>query len=125
MAEKGDRGHPRMSAAFPGSSEHLEEMASAAGEKAEELKGKAKQFAARVADQAQQTWQGAQRGIKEAFVTMSERCGELCQDATRMVKRHPIAAMAVAFGLGCCLSTFIQLRRHSDDMTQRMSRASS
>lgn len=126
MAEPGDRGHPRMSADFPGSTGHFSQMAAQAGEAAEHLKGKAQQFAARVGEQAQQTWRSAQHGLQEAFATMSERCGEFCQDATRMVKRHPIASMAIAFGLGCCLSTFIQLRRRTnDDMTQRMSRASS
>jgi ElaB/YqjD/DUF883 family membrane-anchored ribosome-binding protein len=135
MAGKGEGGHPRMTANYPtGSSTHSEEqkglkesareMASRAGEAAGQLKDKAQEFASSVQGRAQETWRGARDSLQEGFSTVADRAGDFWGDATEIVRRYPLASLAIAFGLGCLTASALSLVSRTDDMTERMSRSS-
>jgi len=139
MAGKGEGGsHPRMSAGYPSGStgheeehkglkESAQEMASHLGESAGQVRDKAREFVSGVAGQAQETWRGAREGMQERFSSVSGRAEDIWEDAITFVRRYPLASLAVAFGLGCLVSAALTAASHvsTDDMTERMSRASS
>jgi ElaB/YqjD/DUF883 family membrane-anchored ribosome-binding protein len=134
---KGDSGHPRMAADYPTSSsghsqegkglkESAQEMASRASEAAGQMKEKAQDFVSGMAGQAHETWRSAREGIQQGFSQASQRAGDIWDDATGFIRRYPVASLAVAFGLGCLMGCALAaLPRGSDDMAERMSRASS
>ena len=139
MAGKEEGGsHPRMSAGYPGSSaghaeeerkglkESAQEMASHLGESAGQVRDKAREFVSGVAGQAQESWRSAREGMQERFSHLSERTGDIWEDGIELVQRHPLASLAVAFGIGCLTScAWFAMTRSTDDVAERMSRASS
>lgn len=149
MAGKGEASsHPRMSTGYPaGSSGHsdehkglkesAQEMASHLSERAGEMtdkareavgqaRDKAREFVSGMRGQAQERWSRAAEGLQEGYSHLSERTGDIWEDATGFVRRYPIASLAVAFGLGCLTSCALMAASHStDDMAEGMSRASS
>ena len=140
MAGKDEGGsHPRMSASYPGSSaghaeeerkgvkESAQEVASHLGESAGQLKAKAREFVSGVAGQAQETWRSTREGLQEGLSRATGRADDIWEDAIAFVRRYPLASLAVAFGLGCLASAALAAvsRASSDDMTERMSQASS
>jgi ElaB/YqjD/DUF883 family membrane-anchored ribosome-binding protein len=134
MASKGEGGsHPRMSAGYPhseeehkGLKESAQEMASHLGESAGQVRDKAREFASGMAGQAQEAWRGAREGMQERLSGLSGRAGDIWEDGIEFVRRYPLASLAVAFGLGCMVScALFAIPRSTDDMAERMSRASS
>jgi ElaB/YqjD/DUF883 family membrane-anchored ribosome-binding protein len=139
MAGKEEGGsHPRMSAGYPGSSaghaeeerkglkESAQEMASHLGESAGQVRDKAREFVSGVAGQAQESWRSAREGMQERVSHLTERTGDIWEDGIAFVRRYPLASLAVAFGLGCMVScALFALPRSTNDMAERMSRASS
>ena len=135
MAGKSEGGHPRMAAGYPtgaaGSSEEhkgvkesAQEMASHLSESAGQMKDKARDFVSGVAGRAEDTWRSAREGLQEGFTNVSDRAGDIWEDATGFVRRYPIASLAVAFGLGCLVCSAFMVVSHTDDMAERMSRGS-
>lgn len=145
---KGDGGYRRMTADYPTSSsghseeqkglkETAQEMASHLGESAEQMTGKAREaaghmkekaqeWASGVAGQAHETWRGAREGLQEGWSQVSNRAGDIWDDATGFIRRYPVASVAVAFGLGCMMGcAFLAMPRGTDDMAERMARGSS
>jgi ElaB/YqjD/DUF883 family membrane-anchored ribosome-binding protein len=134
---KSEGGHPRMSAEYPTSSssraeeqkgwkESAQEMASQARETAGQMKERAQEFASGMAGQAQESWRSAREGLQQGFSQVSERAGDIWDDATDFIRRYPVASVAVAFGLGCLLGCGLAaIPRGTDDIAERMSRASS
>ena len=133
---KGDSGHRRMSAGYPTSSsapseeskglkESAQEMASQAGEAASHLKEQAQEFASGVAGRAGDAWDSAREGLQEGWSNISDRAGDFWGDVTGLIRRYPVASVAVAFGLGCLVSCALFSMPSTSDMTERMSRASS
>lgn len=139
MAGKGEGGsHARMSAGFPSSSsghseekreglkESAQEMASQIGESASQMKEKAREYVSGMAGQAQEAWRGAREQMQERFSDISGRAGDIFEDGIEFVRRYPLASLAVAFGIGCLTScAFFAMSRSTDDVADRMSRASS
>jgi ElaB/YqjD/DUF883 family membrane-anchored ribosome-binding protein len=139
MAGKREGGsHERMSAGFPtgssgqtekqaeGLKESAQEMASHLGETAGQMKEKAREFVSGVAGQAQETWRSAREGLQERVSNFSASAGDIWDDGIDFVRRYPVASLAVAFGIGCLTScAFFAVSRSTDDVTNRMSRASS
>jgi ElaB/YqjD/DUF883 family membrane-anchored ribosome-binding protein len=140
MAGKGEGGsHPRMSTGYPGSAsgqseeerkglkESAQEMASHASESVGQMKEKAREFVSGVAGQAQETWRSTREGLQEGLSRASGRAEDIWEDAIEFVRRYPLASLAVAFGLGCLASAALAAlsRSSTEDMTERMSRASS
>jgi ElaB/YqjD/DUF883 family membrane-anchored ribosome-binding protein len=148
MAGKGEGGsHPRMSAGYPAGSpqqgeehkgwkESAQQMGSQLSETAEQVKekaretvgqarDKAREYVSGVAGQAQETWRGAREGLQEGWSRVSDKAGDIWDDAANFVRRYPIASLAAAFGLGCLVSAALWAVPHytSDDMTERMSRS--
>ena len=139
MAGKGEGGgHLRRAAGYEAASsghgeehheglkESAQEMASHLGESAGQMKEKARAFVSGMAGQAQESWRGAREQLEERLSDFSGRAGDLWQDGIAFVRRYPLASLAVAFGVGCITScALFALSRSTDDVTRRMSRASS
>ena len=129
-------GHPRMTADYPtpssgqsqeqqGLKEKAQEMASNVGEAAGHMKERAQEFVSGVAGKAEETWRSAREGVQEGLSTVGHRAEDFWGDVNGLIRRYPVASLAVAFGLGCLVGGTWSLRPRSDDMTERMSRSSS
>jgi ElaB/YqjD/DUF883 family membrane-anchored ribosome-binding protein len=135
MANEGDRGstnptpgsHPRMSAGLPpgpgGATARPEEglmgkVSEAAGQARERIRDVASGVAERVGDAWESTRQGAEQ--------LAHRAQDFWTDAANLVRRRPMAALAVAFGVGCLVGCCLTAasRNWEDDVARRMSRAS-
>lgn len=140
MASKGNHGrHGRRSADYPGSSEmhseeqheglkeSAEEMASHLSESAGQMRDKGREFISGMAGQAQEAWRGAREGMQERFSGFSASAGDMWEDGIEFVRRYPVASLAAAFGVGCLASCawFFAWTRSTEDVPQRMSKASS
>jgi ElaB/YqjD/DUF883 family membrane-anchored ribosome-binding protein len=108
-----------------GLKEKAQEMASNLGETAGQLKEKAREYTSGWASQAEETWRGAREGLQENISGMAQRAEDFLGDVTGLIRRYPIASVAIAFGLGCLASAALSMTSSSDDMTRRMSHYSS
>jgi len=135
MPGKDDSGHPRMTASYPtgtsgqseesrGLKDKAQEIASTVGEAAEHMKGRAREFASSLAGQAGETWRSTREGVQEGISSVTHRAEDLWGDVTGMIRRYPVASVAVAFGLGCLVSCALFTMPRTDDMARRMSRSS-
>ena len=133
---KGDSKHPRMTSDYPagtsgqseeskGLKEKAQEMASNLGETAGQLKEKAREVASGWASQAEETWRSARENLPESFSGMAQQAEDFLGDVTGMIRRYPIASVAIAFGLGCLASAALSMTSSTTDMTRRMSHYSS
>jgi ElaB/YqjD/DUF883 family membrane-anchored ribosome-binding protein len=133
---KGESKHPRMTSDYPagttgqseeskGLKEKAQEMASNLGETAGQLKDKAREYASGWASQAEETWRSARENMPENFSALSQRAEDFLGDVTGLIRRYPVASVAIAFGLGCLASAALAMTPSSDDMTRRMSHYSS
>jgi ElaB/YqjD/DUF883 family membrane-anchored ribosome-binding protein len=73
-----------------------------------------------------QTWESARQSVREGAQAVARQTQNFWADASNLIRRNPMAAVAVTFGagflLGCCLTSWFSTS--SVDMTERMSRAS-
>jgi ElaB/YqjD/DUF883 family membrane-anchored ribosome-binding protein len=136
MANEGDRGgtnpspgtHPRMSAplpqgpgsAAPHSAEGgtLEKLSETAGQ----VRDKVREAASGVAERAAEAWESTRQGAR----AVASRAQDFWTDAGNVVRRNPMAALAVAFGVGCLVGCALTAswRQREDDMIRGMSRSS-
>ncbi len=140
MAGKGNHGqHVRRSTDFPGGSqehsqeqheglkETAQEMASHLGESTAQMKEKTREFVSGMAGQAQEAWHSAREGVQERFSGLSAKAGDIWEDGIEFVRRYPLASLCAAFVLGSLTSCalFALASRSTEDVAERMSRASS
>ncbi len=134
MANEGDRGstnpspasHPRMSAGLPpgpGAAARPEEgLMGKVSEAAGQAKERLREAASGVAERAGEAWESARQGAQD----VARRAQDFWSDAANLVRRRPMAALAVAFGVGCLVGLGLAAanRRREDDVARGMSRAS-
>jgi ElaB/YqjD/DUF883 family membrane-anchored ribosome-binding protein len=120
--------HPRMTAPLPagpgspGTSRAEGSLSQAAGS----LKEKISQTASDVVGQVGSAWESAREGVRQSTQDVARRARNFWDDAGSLIRRNPMAAVAVAFGAGCLVGYFLSSgsRSRADEMTERMSRAS-
>ena len=130
MANEGDRGgtnptHPRMSAGLPqgGTSTPTQEgLMGRASEAVGQVRDRIRDTASGVAERAGEAWESTRQGFQQA----AHRAQDFWTDAGNLVRRQPMAALAVAFGVGCLVGCCLTAGWYSgeDDVAERMSRAS-
>ncbi len=127
MASEGDRGgtnpgpgtHPRMSAPLPeGPGGAREKLSEAAGQVRDKVRDVASQAAERLGETWESTRQGAQAVVRKAQ--------DFWSDAGNLVRRNPMAALAITFGVGCLVGCALTAGwdRWEDDVVRGMSRGS-
>jgi ElaB/YqjD/DUF883 family membrane-anchored ribosome-binding protein len=141
MAGAGDRGsnpqqgsHPRMGAGLPagGSSrpEHqgggaLEQMSSTVSEAAGQVKDKAREMASHVSERVGDAWESTSRGVRQGAHAVADSAENFWEASTDLIRRYPVASVAIAFALGCltpaCLAACFG---RGDDVARGMSRSS-
>lgn len=134
MAGTGDRGsnpqqgsHPRMGAGLPAGpgGGALEQMPSTDSEAVGQVKDKARELAAHVSERVGDAWESASRGARQGAHAVAETAENFWDDAIALVRRYPMASVAVAFAVGCltpaCLAACFG---RTDAMARGMSRSS-
>jgi ElaB/YqjD/DUF883 family membrane-anchored ribosome-binding protein len=123
MANAGDKGgtnpgqgsHPRMAAGLPqgpgggqGTGGTMSQMASEVG--------------GRVGD----AWETASRGVRQGYEAVAGQARDFWADAIHLVRRNPMAAVGIAFGVGCLVGCCLAagMAYSTEDIPDRMSRAS-
>lgn len=138
MAGAGDRGsvnpqgtHPRIGAGLPegpsGTVERLQEAASSVGQTAGQMAGHVRESAREFASRAEETWESAQESMRRGASQVASSAQDFWSNATDLIRRYPVASLAIAFGVGCLVATSLSAARYASnsDMTERMSRYSS
>jgi ElaB/YqjD/DUF883 family membrane-anchored ribosome-binding protein len=96
-------------------------LSEAAGQVKERVQDVASGVAGRVGDAWESTREGVQQGARYA----ARQAQDFWNDAGNLVRRNPMAAVALAFGIGCVVGlTLAASWRPEDDVAERMSRAS-
>jgi ElaB/YqjD/DUF883 family membrane-anchored ribosome-binding protein len=136
MAGAGDRGsnpqpgsHPRMGAALPagpgGAGGTMEQMSSTVSEAVGQVKDKAREMASNVAERAEHAWESTSRTARQGAQAVAESAQNFWEASTDLIRRYPVASVAIAFALGCltpaCLSACFG---RGDDVARGMSRSS-
>jgi ElaB/YqjD/DUF883 family membrane-anchored ribosome-binding protein len=133
MAGAGDRGsnpqqgsHPRMGAGLPaGPGGTLEQMSSTVSETASQVRDKAKEMASHVSERVGDAWESTSRGMRQGATAVAETAQSFWNSSTDLIRRYPVASVAIAFALGCltpaCLAACFG---RGDDVARGMSRAS-
>lgn len=146
MANQGDQGgtnpgqaaHPRMAAGLPqrpGGGQGQQGQQSRQGQRGQQAhqrvggggqtteqsqgQGMASEVASRLGDAWDTTRETVQRGAH----AVAERAQGLWSNAGALVRSRPLAAMAIAFSVGCLLGCCMT-GRSTDDVADRMSHAS-
>ncbi len=145
MAGPGDRGsnpqqgsHPRMGAGLPagpgssgsqgsqgGAGGTLEQMSSAVSETVGQVRDKAREMASNLSERAGDAWESTSRYARQGAGAVADTAQDFWSASTDLIRRYPVASVAVAFALGCltpaCLAACFG---RSDDVARGMSRAS-
>ena len=147
MAGAGDRGsnpqqgsHPRMGAGLPagpggGSSRSenqggaaggtLEQMSSTVSEAVGQAKDKAREMASNVSERVGDAWESTSRAARQGATAVAESAQSFWEASSDLIRRYPVASVAIAFALGCltpaCLSACFG---RGDDVARGMSRSS-
>jgi ElaB/YqjD/DUF883 family membrane-anchored ribosome-binding protein len=78
------------------------------------------------AERIGEAWQSTRETVREGAQAVARQAQNSWEDAGQLIRRNPMAAVAVGFGagflLGCCLTNWFSA--WPADMTDRMSRAS-
>jgi len=108
-----------------GATETLRQAASAVGDVAGQVKEKVQDLASGVAGRVEDAWDTTRQGVSQGASAVVGRADDFWTGMTDLVRRYPVASVAVAFGLGCLTSAcFNATFGASDDMPRRMSRYS-
>jgi ElaB/YqjD/DUF883 family membrane-anchored ribosome-binding protein len=83
---------------------------------------KLRDTASGVAERLGDTWESARQGAQ----AVARRAQNFWSDAGNLIRRNPMAAVAVAFGVGCLVGCCMTAtyRSSEDDVAEGMSRAS-
>jgi ElaB/YqjD/DUF883 family membrane-anchored ribosome-binding protein len=125
MANEGDRGtnpgpgtHPRMTAGLPpgpGStappSEQggtLEKLSETAGQ----VRDKIRDTASGAAERAGEAWESARRSVEQGAQGVARTAQDFWTDAGNLIRRNPMAAVAIAFGVGCLVGSALTRISH-------------
>jgi hypothetical protein len=104
--------------------ETLRQAASSVSDAASQVKEKVQDTASTVAHGLESAWESTSQGVRQGAHAVAETAENFWDDATGLVRRHPVPAMLIAFGLGCLVASLLRMPRWTDDMTRRMSQAS-
>jgi hypothetical protein len=109
-----------------GAVETLRQAVSGVGDVAGQVKEKVQDVASGAADRLSGAWESTKRGMRQGYETVAETAEDFWTGTSNFIRRHPMASVMAAFGLGClCAMAFSAPRWLGSDMTDRMSRHSS
>jgi ElaB/YqjD/DUF883 family membrane-anchored ribosome-binding protein len=88
----------------------------------ETLRETASEIGSRVGD----AWERTRQGVREGARAVADRAQNFWSDARDLVRRRPMAALGIAFGLGCLVGCYLAagMRYSTEDIADRMSRGS-
>jgi ElaB/YqjD/DUF883 family membrane-anchored ribosome-binding protein len=145
MAGAGDRGsnpqqgsHPRMGAGLPagpggpsrpegqgGAGGTMEQMSSTVSEAVGQVRDKAREMASNLGERAGDAWESTSRGVRQGAQAVADSAQNFWAASTDLIRRYPVASVAIAFALGCltpaCLAACFG---RGDDVARGMSRSS-
>jgi ElaB/YqjD/DUF883 family membrane-anchored ribosome-binding protein len=75
-------------------------LADRAGEYAGQARDKVEEWAGEARDAAQHTGEKVQRWAGDAYDTTSHAVGDFGQEVTGLIRKHPIPALLIGFGVG-------------------------
>jgi ElaB/YqjD/DUF883 family membrane-anchored ribosome-binding protein len=117
---------PDSSGSQGGAGGTLEQMTSAVSESVGQVRDRAREMASNLSERAGDAWESTSRGVRQGASAVAESAQDFWAASTDLIRRYPVASVAIAFALGCltpaCLSACFGSR--SDDVARGMSRAS-
>jgi ElaB/YqjD/DUF883 family membrane-anchored ribosome-binding protein len=108
-----------------GAGETFRQTGSSMSETAGQMKEKAQEFASGAASRIGDAWESTQQGLQQGASTVRQTAQDFWNNSGDLIRRYPIAAVAIAFGLGCLVTALVRVPDWGEDeMAQRMSRYS-
>jgi ElaB/YqjD/DUF883 family membrane-anchored ribosome-binding protein len=96
-------------------------MSEAAGQMKEKVQDMASGAASRIGD----AWESTRQEAQQAASTVGRTAQDFWTSSGDLIRRYPIASVAIAFGLGCLVTALFRVPDWGEDeMTRRMSRYS-
>jgi ElaB/YqjD/DUF883 family membrane-anchored ribosome-binding protein len=103
----------------------LEQMSSTVSETVGQVRDKAREMASNLSERAGDAWESTSRSVREGASAVADRAQDFWTASTDLIRRYPVASVAIAFALGCltpaCLAATFG---RGDDVARGMSRAS-
>jgi ElaB/YqjD/DUF883 family membrane-anchored ribosome-binding protein len=84
-------------------------------------------MAAEAAHQAGRAWETVKEGAQQGASAVAERAQDFWTGTQDLIRRYPVASVAIAFGLGCLVAGLFSAGSRfgwSESMPERMSRYS-
>jgi ElaB/YqjD/DUF883 family membrane-anchored ribosome-binding protein len=106
------------------SGDTLHQAASRIGDAASQVKEKVQDAASTVAHGLENAWESTSSTVSQGAHAVARTAENFWDDATGLVRRHPVPAVLIAFGLGCLVASLLRVPRWTADMTRRMSEPS-
>jgi ElaB/YqjD/DUF883 family membrane-anchored ribosome-binding protein len=109
-----------------GAGETLRQLGSSMSETAGQMKEKAQHLASEAASRIGDAWESTRQGMRQGASTAAQSAQDVWNNSGDLIRRYPIASVAIAFGLGCLMTALFRIPNWGEDeMARRMSRYSS
>jgi ElaB/YqjD/DUF883 family membrane-anchored ribosome-binding protein len=103
----------------------MEQMSSTVSEAVGQVKDKAREMASNVSERVGDAWESTSRGVRQGAMAVADTAENFWDSSVALIRRYPVASVAVAFALGCltpaCLAACFG---RGDDVARGMSRSS-
>jgi len=100
-------------------------MGSSMSEAAGQMKEKVQGLASGAADRLGDAWESTRQGMQQGASTAAQTAQDFWNSSGDLIRRYPIASVAIAFGLGCLVTSLFRVPDWGEDeMARRMSRYS-
>jgi ElaB/YqjD/DUF883 family membrane-anchored ribosome-binding protein len=108
-----------------GASETFRQTGSSASETAGQMKEKVQDLASGASSRIGDAWESTRQGLRQRAETVRQTAQDFWNSSGDLIRRYPIASVAIAFGLGCLVTALVLIPDWGEDeVAQRMSRYS-
>jgi ElaB/YqjD/DUF883 family membrane-anchored ribosome-binding protein len=91
--------------------ENVQDVASSAASAVGHVKDRVGEMASEVAHRASDAWDSTRQGVASAASTVADGAEQAYDSVNGMIRRYPLPAVLVAFGVGFLLAQAIQMSR--------------
>jgi ElaB/YqjD/DUF883 family membrane-anchored ribosome-binding protein len=93
-------------------------------EAAGQVKEKVQDLASGAAQRVEDAWESTRQGVRQGAQAVAHTAQDFWTDTTDLIRRYPVAAVGIAFGLGCLTALCCSAFSRTDDMARRMAQSS-
>src|SRR4051812_35965583 len=92
-----------------GVGETFRQMGSSTSETAGQMKEKVQDLASGAASRIGDAWESTRQGLQQGASTVRQTAQDFWNSSGDLIRRYPIASVAIAFGLGCLVTSLVRV----------------